>query len=563
HLVEPPPARCRDNLQIRCDPRRRTSDRRRGLARSPDRSRGPAPDRHPWRLRGLCPTAPGGGPRSGSGPDRRPHGTATRRRGRGLPGREGPRGRGPVHGPGDPETRGILPRTRRSERRERCRGVDLAPDLHPPRDAPPRTAASRPRDHHDRSPPGVQAPRSPGRHRDRRRRHDNQLHRDRALRRRVPPGPAARPELLLHPRVQRGDPVLRDAHGLRRRVRADRGRSPVDGLDALPEPSDHGRGLPRRESGDPRPDDLDDRGLPARPHSSRRGPPRILFVDDRGRGHRPLVLDRIPLHRVLHHRDRGPRHLPPDEVRRGSVRMTGVVEAAGISKWYGEVLGLNGFSASFGPGITGLVGPNGAGKSTLFKLLIGQLHSDQGTLRLLGENPWNNVPVKRRLGYCPEHNTLYGWLTGQQFVEALLRLDGMPRSRAEKAAEDALKLVGLSSAAQRPTRTYSRGMRQRAKLAQALAHLPGILILAEPLSGADPLARVQILRTISDFAKAGGHVLMSTHVLYEIERVTNNIVLINNGKAIAAGDIHSIRALIDEHPHAVRLETPQPRQLAQ
>jgi len=243
--------------------------------------------------------------------------------------------------------------------------------------------------------------------------------------------------------------------------------------------------------------------------------------------------------------------------------MTGVVEAAGISKWYGEVLGLNGFSASFGPGITGLVGPNGAGKSTLFKLLIGQLHSDQGTLRLLGENPWNNVPVKRRLGYCPEHNTLYGWLTGQQFVEALLRLDGMPRSRAEKAAEDALKLVGLSSAAQRPTRTYSRGMRQRAKLAQALAHRPEILILDEPLSGADPLARVQILRTISDFAKAGGHVLMSTHVLYEIERVTNNIVLINNGKSIAAGDIHSIRALIDEHPHAVRLETPQPRQLAQ
>src|SRR5947207_15010261 len=124
----------------------------------------------------------------------------------------------------------------------------------------------------------------------------------------------------------------------------------------------------------------------------------------------------------------------------------------------------------------------------------------------------------------------------------------MPRSRAEKAAEDALKLVGLSSAAQRPTRTYSRGMRQRAKLAQALAHRPEILILDEPLSGADPLARVQILRTISEFAKAGGHVLMSTHVLYEIERVTNNIVLINNGKAIAAGDIHSIRALIDEHP---------------
>ena len=243
--------------------------------------------------------------------------------------------------------------------------------------------------------------------------------------------------------------------------------------------------------------------------------------------------------------------------------MSGVVETNGVSKWYGEVLGLNAFTASFGRGITGLVGPNGAGKSTLFKLLIGQLRADQGSLRMLDEDPWNNVPLKRRLGYCPEHNQLYGWLSGQQFVETLLRLDGMPARQATLAAVEALKLVGLSKAAHRPTRTYSRGMRQRAKLAQALAHKPEILILDEPLSGADPLARVQILRTISDFARDGGHALMSTHVLYEIERITNNIVLIHNGKAIASGDIHAIRALIDEHPHAVRLTTPRPRDLAQ
>jgi len=243
--------------------------------------------------------------------------------------------------------------------------------------------------------------------------------------------------------------------------------------------------------------------------------------------------------------------------------MSGVVDAAAVSKWYGEVLGLNSFTASFGSGITGLVGPNGAGKSTLFKLLIGQLRTDQGQVRLLGENPWNNVPLKRRIGYCPEHNQLYGWLSGQQFVETLLRLDGMPKGEAVTKAAAALDLVGLSDAAHRPTRTYSRGMRQRAKLAQALAHDPDILILDEPLSGADPLARVHILRTIAEFAKKGGHVLMSTHVLYEIERVTHNIVLIHNGKAIASGDIHAIRALIDEHPHAVRLATPRPRELAQ
>jgi len=243
--------------------------------------------------------------------------------------------------------------------------------------------------------------------------------------------------------------------------------------------------------------------------------------------------------------------------------MNAIVEAKGVMKWYGEVLGLNGFTASVNPGITGLVGPNGAGKSTLFKLLIGQLQASGGELRLLDQDPWNNVELKRKIGYCPESNQLYGWLTGQAFVETLLRLNGMYAGDARKAAEESLAFVGLTEAKDRPTRTYSRGMRQRAKLAQALAHAPDLLILDEPLSGADPMARVQILRAITDFAKRGGHVIMSTHVLYEVERVTSNIVLIHNGKAIASGDLHKIRALIDEHPHAVRIDTSQPRELAQ
>lgn len=243
--------------------------------------------------------------------------------------------------------------------------------------------------------------------------------------------------------------------------------------------------------------------------------------------------------------------------------MTGIVEAKGVMKWYGEVLGLNGFTATFEPGITGLVGPNGAGKSTLFKLLIGQLKTSGGELRLLGEDPWNNVPLKKRIGYCPESNQLYGWLTAQRFVETLLRLDGLSPGDARTSAEESLAFVGLTAAKDRPLRGYSRGMRQRAKLAQALAHGPELLVLDEPLSGADPMARVQILRAISEFAARGGHVIMSTHVLYEVERVTSNIVLIHNGKAIASGNLHAIRALIDEHPHAVRLMTAQPRDLAQ
>jgi ABC-2 type transport system ATP-binding protein len=243
--------------------------------------------------------------------------------------------------------------------------------------------------------------------------------------------------------------------------------------------------------------------------------------------------------------------------------MNDVVAARDLSKTYGEVLGLNGFSATFGPGITGLVGPNGAGKSTLFKILIGQLRSDKGDVRLLGEDPWNNVALKRRFGYCPEHNQVYGWMTGTRFVETLLRLDGLSAADARTMASHALELVGLKKAKDRPLRTYSRGMRQRAKLAQALAHDPEVLILDEPLSGADPVGRVQILRTISEYARQGGHVLMSTHVLYEIERVTENIVLIHNGKGIASGNLHAIRALIDKHPHAVQINTPQPREVAQ
>jgi len=243
--------------------------------------------------------------------------------------------------------------------------------------------------------------------------------------------------------------------------------------------------------------------------------------------------------------------------------MNGIVDARTVSKWYGEVLGLNAFAASFGPGITGLVGPNGAGKSTLFKLLIGQLRIDQGELRLLGENPWNNARLKRRIGYCPESNELYGWLTGEEFVESLLRLDGIRASAARTAARGALETVGLTDAKDRRLRTFSRGMRQRAKLAQALAHEPEVLILDEPLSGADPLARINILETIAKFARDGGHAIVSTHVLYEVERLTQNVVLIHNGKAIASGDIHAIRGLIDAHPHAVRLMTSTPRDVAQ
>ena len=243
--------------------------------------------------------------------------------------------------------------------------------------------------------------------------------------------------------------------------------------------------------------------------------------------------------------------------------MSEVAVARGATKWYGEVLGLNGFSATFGPGITGLVGPNGAGKTTLFRVLVGQLRLDAGDATVLGRPAWNTPAKNRDVGYCPEHHHLYGWMSAEEFVRSLLQLDGFPREEAEKRALRALREVDLMEARGRKLRTFSRGMRQRVKLAQALAHDPKLVILDEPLSGTDPVGRVKIIELLRRIAAEGRHVIVSSHVLYEVERLTNAIVLMTNGRAIAQGDLHRIRDLIDEHPHTVELETPEPRKLAQ
>ena len=240
-----------------------------------------------------------------------------------------------------------------------------------------------------------------------------------------------------------------------------------------------------------------------------------------------------------------------------------VVEGEGLTKWYGEVLGLNRFTAGFEEGITGLVGPNGAGKSTFLKLATGQLRPDEGTLRVLQEDPWNNPDLMARMGYCPEHNRMYAYLTGRRFVSTLLRLSGYSKEEANRRAEDTLRLVGLEAVMDRPLAGYSKGMRQRAKLAQALAHEPRLLLLDEPLNGTDPVGRARMIEVIRGLPKRGTSVLVSSHILFEVEKMTEQVVLINRGKAIATGGIREIRGLIDDHPHTVRLTTPKPRQLAQ
>ena len=239
-----------------------------------------------------------------------------------------------------------------------------------------------------------------------------------------------------------------------------------------------------------------------------------------------------------------------------------VVAADRVSKWYGQVIGLNDVSVEVGSGVTGLLGPNGAGKSTFLKLITGQLKPSKGAVRVLGEPVWGNPGLFFRLGFCPEQDSFYERMTGLEWVTALTRLNGLSDTDATDAARRALDTVDLLDAANKKIGAYSKGMRQRVKLAQAVVHDPELLLLDEPLAGMDPIGRRKMIRLIKDWARAGKSVLVSSHILHEIEAMTSTILLINNGRILAEGNIHTIRDLIDEHPHKVRIRVSDPRGMA-
>ncbi|HJN47072.1 MAG: ABC transporter ATP-binding protein [Vicinamibacterales bacterium] len=239
-----------------------------------------------------------------------------------------------------------------------------------------------------------------------------------------------------------------------------------------------------------------------------------------------------------------------------------VVAVDRVSKWYGQVIGLNDISVEVKPGVTGLLGPNGAGKSTFLKLITGQLKPSKGTVQVFGEPIWDNPRLFFRLGFCPEQDAFYERMTGQEWVAALVRLNGLSDTAAAEAARRALDTVDLLDAADKKIGAYSKGMRQRVKLAQAMVHDPELLMLDEPLAGMDPIARRKMIRLIKGWARDGKSVLVSSHILHEIEAMTSNILLINNGRILAEGNIHTIRDLIDEHPHKVRIRASDPRGLA-
>ncbi len=238
------------------------------------------------------------------------------------------------------------------------------------------------------------------------------------------------------------------------------------------------------------------------------------------------------------------------------------VEVRDLSRTYGQVLGLANVWMRVERGIIGLLGPNGAGKSTLMKVLAGLLRPSRGLALVFGRPLWSDVEARRRLGYCPEHEGVYDDLTAREFVTLMAKLSGMSPDVAGKRAAEALDSMGLADAMDRRLKGYSKGMRQRAKLAQAFVHDPDVLLLDEPLTGCDPIARAKIVAKIEDLAKAGKVIIVSSHVLYEIEALTRDIVLIHRGRVLAEGNIYKIRELIDRHPHRVRVECDKPRVLA-
>lgn len=242
--------------------------------------------------------------------------------------------------------------------------------------------------------------------------------------------------------------------------------------------------------------------------------------------------------------------------------MKPIVETKSLSKWYGNVLGLSDVTLQIEPGIIGILGPNGAGKSTFLKLITGQIKPNIGTVRIKGQEIRNNYHLFSIIGFCPEQDFFYEEMTGWQFVTSLLKLHHFSPSEIESRAQKALEIVELVEDKDRVIRSYSRGMRQRIKFAQAIAHDPEIIVLDEPLSGLDPLGRRKIIHLIKSYKGEGRTIIVSSHVLPEIEAMTKRIILIHQGNIFAQGDIHYIRDLIDTHPHIISIKCSNARQLA-
>jgi ABC-2 type transport system ATP-binding protein len=237
-----------------------------------------------------------------------------------------------------------------------------------------------------------------------------------------------------------------------------------------------------------------------------------------------------------------------------------VIKVDRVSRWFGAVVAVSDVSFEVRPGITGLLGPNGAGKTTLFRMITGLAETSSGTITVFGQGVRDNPPLYKRLGVMSEHETVYGFMTGREFVTAMAKLRGV--SDVARATERAIEMVDLVDAADRRMDTYSRGMRQRMRLAGTMVHDPDVLILDEPLNGADPRQRVHFKRLLLTLAENGKTILISSHILEEVEELAETVLLIVNGKLAASGGFRAIRAALNQRPYHVRVVADRPRELA-
>jgi ABC-2 type transport system ATP-binding protein len=239
-----------------------------------------------------------------------------------------------------------------------------------------------------------------------------------------------------------------------------------------------------------------------------------------------------------------------------------MIKLQNASRWYGQVIGLNDVTCEIGPGLTALLGMNGAGKSTMMRMITGQIRPTTGSIDVFGYEPFGNPEVYRHVGYCPEIDNFYEYNSGRQFVYYLARLTGFGHAEATKRTDFVLDQVGMSDRAHRKIAGYSKGMRQRIKLAQAMLHDPDVILLDEPLNGLDPVGRRQYIDLLNELAVSGKTIVVSSHILFEVEQMTSSILMLHRGRLLAEGDLRVIRGLIDKHPHKIRLETSDPRHAA-
>ena len=233
-----------------------------------------------------------------------------------------------------------------------------------------------------------------------------------------------------------------------------------------------------------------------------------------------------------------------------------------VSKFYGEILGVNRINLQIAPGITSLVGPNGSGKTTLMNLMTGLLQPTGGHISVLGLSPGDPERLFRQIGYCSQFDSFPNRATAREFIEFYLLVQGYTRQQTRDLAQQALERVSLTEAADRKVSAFSKGMRQRVRLAQSIAHNPSVLVLDEPLNGLDPLARAEIIRLFRQLAEAGMYVIISSHILHEVDMMSDSVVLLNNGYIVAEGEVHGVRDEIHERPIQILIRCDRPQVLA-